>query len=144
MDAKKFKKQMADLKPGEGVEGYEFGADLSTEGVRVEDPGKGKTISIRVFTFKINPENTKHFPIGKQALFNAHAKQIETILWGDGLIPFDAAPPRVIISSKKGIYQIFVPCEAKRDVLFADKPKNLSELLKKPARQAPKSGTTRH
>jgi hypothetical protein len=141
MDAKKFKKQMADLKPGEGIEvddktNYEFGADLSTEGVPLVDPGSGKTVSIRVFTFKINPEKVKSFPSDKQALFNAHAKQIETILWGDGLRPFDSNPPRVIINLKKGIYQIFVPCEAKRDVTFTDKPKNLSELLKKPTRQA--------
>ena len=137
---------MADLKGGEGIKvdektNYEFGSELSVDPTPLIDPGTGKTISIRVFTFKIN---VKSFPSDKQAIFNAHAKQIETILWGDGLRPFDSAPPRVIINLKKGIYQIFIPCEAKRDVSFTDKPKNLSELLKKPTRQAQKSGPTKH
>ena len=133
-EVKQFKKEMEDLKPGDGVQvgdtKYEYGADLSTEGTPLIDPGVGKTVSIRVFQFKINPQKLKDFPADKQLIFNSHAKQISTILWGDGLIPFESINPRVIIDLKKGFYNIFVPWEAKRDVMFMEKPKNLSELVK--------------
>ncbi len=120
---------LENLKPGEGVEGYDYGADLQVEGVPLIDPGTGKTISIRTFTFRMNL-TTKDFS-DKQAIFNSHAKQISTILWGDGLIPYEAVSPRVVVDKKKKIYNIFVPCEAKRGVLFLEKPRNLSEELLK-------------
>lgn len=122
------KGDLENLKPGEGVEGYEYGSDLQTEGVPLIDPGTGKTISIRTFTFRMNPE-TKDFS-DKQAIFNSHARQIATILWGDGLVPYEAVSPRVIVDKKKKIYNIFVSCEAKSGVSFMDKPHNLSEMLK--------------
>ena len=122
-----------DLKPGEGVEGYDFGADLDVKGVPLIDPGEGKTISIRVFDFKMNPQNIRHFPSNKQTVFSAHAKQISTILWGDGLQPLESVAPRVIIDKRKASYRIFVACEAQRGVLFSsqNQPKNLSEELAK-------------
>ena len=120
---------LENLKPGEGVEGYEYGADLHTEGVPLIDPGTGKTVSIRTFTFRMNPIQKDYS--NKQSIFNSHAKQIKTILWGDGLIPYEAVSPRVIVDTKKKIYNIFVPCEAKSGVLFIDKPRNLSEELLK-------------
>ena len=131
MDAKKFMKEMAELKPGTGVDGYEYGANLHTDGVRIEDPQEGKTVSIRVFEFKMNPDPKVNFPTDNQVLFNAHAKQIATILWGDGLVPLEEVPPRVIIKRKEHKYQIFVPCEAKRGVLFFEQPKSLNEVLTK-------------
>ena len=130
-EIKQFKKEMAELKPGDGVRvgdtKYDYGANLNTEGVPFIDPGTGRTISIRTFFFKMNPE-TKDFK-DTQAIFNSHARQISTILWGDGLIPLDGHNPRVIIDRKRRIYQIFVPCEAKRSVLFMEKPVSLTEQL---------------
>ena len=132
-EAKKFKKELAELKPGNGVvlddkTKYEYGADLNTEGVPLIDPGIGQTVSIRTFGFKMNP-NIKGIP-DKQTLFNSHVRQIKTILWGDGLIPLEEVNPRVIINAKKHTYQFFIPCKARREVLFMEKPKNLSEHLK--------------
>ena len=133
MDAKKFKKQMADLKPGDGVSvgdtKYEYGADLATEGVPLIDEGRGKTMTIRTFTFKIKPENLLNFSQDKQSIFNSHARQISTTLWGDGLVPYEEVPPRVILDTNKGIYRIFVVCEAKHDVSWMESPSNLSKLL---------------
>ena len=130
-EAKQFKKEMAELKPGDGVEigdtKYEYGANLNTEGVPLIDPGTGKTISIRTFYFKMNPQ-TKDYG-DTQAIFNSHARQISTILWSDGLVPIDGVPPRVIIDKKRGIYQIFVPCMAKSSTLLLEKPVNLTEQL---------------
>ena len=134
MAKQRIAKQLVDVKglenltPGEGVEGYEYASELSTDNVPLIDPGGGGVTVIRVFNFKMNPDR-KYFP-GKQALFNAHTKQIETILWGDGLRPLDSVPPRVIINSKKGSYQIFVPCQAAKGVIFSEKDRN-PELLHK-------------
>lgn len=120
------------LKAGDGVQigdtKYDYGADLSTEGTPVIDPGLGKAVSIRVFEFKANP-GVNTLTIDKQALFNSHAKQIATILWGDGWRPLEEVPPRVIIDSSG--YKIFVPCEARIGTTIIEKPKNLSEELTK-------------
>ena len=118
---------LEDLRPGEGVQidkdtKYEYASELTTDNVPLIDPGGGGVVSIRVFTFKMNPER-KHFP-GKQALFNSHAKQMETILWGDGLRPLESNSPRVIINDKKGFYQIFIPCIAAKGVIFSEKDRN--------------------
>lgn len=112
------------------IEGYEYGASMSTEGVRLEDPGTGKTNTIRVFEFKMNPDPMirKNFP-DTQTLFNAHAKQIMTILWGDGLRPLEGVPPRVIINKKTRSYQIFVPAEANNANTFNEKPLALNKQL---------------
>ena len=128
-----------ELKPGEGVQidqdtKYEYGSRLETEGIPLIDPGEGKIVSIRVFDFKMNPA-LKDFPIDKQLIFNTHAKQISTILWGDGLKPLESNPPRVIIDRKRGSYQIFVPCEARLGVGFVDKPVNLTQELAKQAKR---------
>ena len=129
---------LENLKPGTGVDvgddtKYEYASTLKFDGVPVIDEGTGRTIAIRTFSFRMNPE-LKDFPTNKQSIFNNHAKQIETILWGDGLRPFDGAPPRVIIDSKNKAYHIFIPCEARGGVLFMDKPINLSEALAKEAK----------
>lgn len=133
MDAKKFKKEVEELKPGDGVtfdDGtkYEYGADLNTETPLI-DPGEGGSNVIRQFMFKMNPETRRNFP-DRQALFNAHAKQITTILWGDGLRPLEEFSPRVIIDMKRGIYKIFVPCKSAKGVIFSEKDRN-PELLHK-------------
>ena len=138
MAKRAIEKQLVDiegeLKKGDGIQidkdtKYEYGSQLETEGVPVIDPGEGKTVAIRVFSFNMNP-GRKYYP-GKQALFDAHARQISTILWGDGLIPLETNSPRVIIDKKNGFYQIIVPCEARRGVIFVDKPVNLSQELAK-------------
>ena len=137
---------MAELKPGTGNKvgdtQYEYGADLHTEGTPIIDPGIGRTVSIRVFDFKMNP-TVRGFN-DKQAIFNSHAKQISTILWGDGLIPLEQVPPRVIIDYKKWSYKIFVPCEARLGTLFVDAPKNLSEELAKNAKPNKKGKLDSH
>lgn len=133
---------LQEIKPGEGVQiddktKYDYVGSFDAKSEPLIDPGTGKTVSIRVFTFKMNPARLKQAPPDKQTLFNAHAKQISTILWGDGLIPMEEISPRVIINKNYGEYQIFVPCEAKSGVLFVDKPKNLSQELAKRGTRKP-------
>ena len=129
---------MENLKPGEGVQvdkdtKYDYASELSTDGVPLVDAGEGKQVSIRVFTFKISPDKLKTIRnVSKQAIFNEHAKQIATILWGDGLRPLEEVSPRVILNIKKGVYQIFVPSEAAKGVIWSrdNRPKTLQEITK--------------
>jgi len=62
------------LKPGEGVRlddntKYEFGADLESDKAAILDTGEGKSVVIRVFGFKMNPE-IKNFTNDKQAILS--------------------------------------------------------------------------
>jgi hypothetical protein len=125
---KQFVEAKGELQPGEGIEGYEYASELSTDKMPLIDPGGGPVNVIRVFNFKMNPEK-KDFT-NKQAIFSAHAKQIETLLWGDGLRPLENINPRVILNNKQGIYQIFVPCGAAKGVIFSERDRN-PELLHK-------------
>jgi len=133
---KQFVDVKGELKPGEGIQidkdtKYEYASELKTEGVPLVDPGGGPVNVIRVFTFKMNPEKLKKKDFGnKQAIFSAHAKQIEVILWGDGLRPLENVSPRVILNNKQSYYQIFVPCQAAKGVIFSEKDRN-PELLHK-------------
>lgn len=132
---------MENLKPGEGIQvdketKYEYGSQLDTGGFRLEDPSEGQQVSIRTFTFRINPAKRREIEtISKQAIFNQHAKQITNVLWGDGLRPLEEVSPRVILNVKKGFYQIFIPCQAAKGVIWSskDKPKNLQEITRNSA-----------
>lgn len=136
-----------ELKPGNGVvvddkTKYEYGSNLESGNVPLNDPATGKTVTLRTFYFKMTPEVAKkgNFPLDNQLLFNSHARQIKTILWGDGLIPVEDIAPRITVHPKKHMYQIFVLCEARANVLFMEKPKGLTEVLSK----ASKNGNPRH
>lgn len=119
------------LKAGGGIAigdtTYEYGANLETPTARLVDSGDGKSVLIRLFEFKMNPELKGD--IDKQLLFNSHAKQIQTILWADGLKPFDEVSPRVIIDTVKGEYKIFISCVARSSTAFIEIPKLLSQAL---------------
>ncbi len=116
----------------EEMENWEIGSG-EVKSDPLVDTQTGQAVVIRNFEFKINPEAKDLPSIDKQTLFNIHARQITHSLWGDGLVPFDSVPPRVIIDEKKGVYYIFVPCIAKSGVTIVEKPQNLSEALKAPS-----------
>ncbi len=111
------------------------GSQLETETTPLIDEGSGQTVIIRIFEFKINPE-LKEFPKDLQALFNAHAKQIEVSLWGEGLVPVTEIGPRVVIGKKKGkgTYRIFVTCQRKSALGYSlkveGKTKKLQDILR--------------
>lgn len=127
MKDKAFIDDIQNLKPGDGVDGYEYGADLQTEGSQMIDPALGQTITIRTFEFKMNPD-LKEIP-SKQELFNAHARQVSTILWADGLVPLEEVLPKLVINLKNKTYQIFVAAKPNRSNTFVETPKKISEYL---------------
>ena len=131
---------LENLERGTGVKvgedtSYDYAGKFETEGMPLIDPGTGKTVSIRTFTYKIDPKKVRSVPDNKQQIFNDHAGFIRRVLWGDGLVPLENISPRVIINKKKLVYQIFVPCEARLNTVWADKPQNLSHLLAKEAKE---------
>lgn len=95
------------------------------------DEGDGKTIVVRSFDFKANPQAFKERTPSKQELFNAHAKQIEVILWKDGLKVMPDVKPQLILSKQRNHYRIVVGAEPEKghliNSLVLDKQQTLSQ-----------------
>lgn len=109
----------------EGNEWY--GAQLEAEKTPLIDPGTGKPIILRMFDFKFDP-TVKRMPT-KQELFTAHAKQVMTLLWADGLRPFEGENPRVTIDAKKRTYRIVVVAEPRLGTMVVETPQSLNKVL---------------
>lgn len=98
------------------------------------DEGKGKPYIVRQFEFHFNPDTLnkikqKKIPAPtRQELFNAHWRQIQTTLWGDGLVACQEVDPRMIIGKKK--YKIILLCEPRFRTMVAEKPNTLQEITK--------------
>lgn len=94
-----------------------------------EDTGHGAAVVVRCFTFAVNPkEFAQHTPT-KQDIFNAHHKQIEVMLWKDGLKVFPEFNPQVRLDKNKKFYTIFVGSTPARGHLLNEKPKTLTGIL---------------
>lgn len=96
----------------------------------IDNANSGKTIVLRSFYFKADPTTLKQQKPTKQQIFDSHAKQIELMLWSDGLMPFKEVEPRLIVSKKRDEYKIFMACEARAGVGFDRNPTKLQDLTK--------------
>ena len=91
---------------------------------------------IREFKFSFNPDTMSKIARKElavpthQELFNAHMKQIEIMLWGDGLVPDTDHQPRLVIGKKK--YKIVLACKIREGVILGAKNKvhTITDLLK--------------
>lgn len=96
-----------------------------------DDEGHGKTIVVRSFDFKANPNAFREYTPSKQELFNAHAKQIESYLWTDGLKVMPDVHPQIILSKKRDGYRIVVGAEPRQGQIITkrdmDKVQTLSQ-----------------
>lgn len=92
-----------------------------------DDKGIGQAISLRTFEFAANPEAFKHETPSYQQLFDSHLKGIQSMLWVDGMKPYEAVEPRILISKDKTHYKIVVACTPNEVLL--DKPQTLDQLL---------------
>lgn len=112
-------------------QGREIGVNSD---IPLVDEGTGKKYLIRQFEFVFNPEmlnkiRQKKIPAPtKQELFNSNYRQIEIMLWSDGLIPAKEVDPRMIIGKRK--YKIILLCEPRAKVMVVDKPRTLQEITK--------------
>lgn len=97
----------------------------------IDNQNSGKTIVLRSFFFKANPETMKRDRPTKQQIFDSHIKQIELMLWSDGLTPFKGVEPRIKVSKKRDEYKVVLACEAKASVNFSHTPTKLQDLISK-------------
>ena len=96
--------------------------------VPLVDSGTGKEYVIRQFDFHFNPEVIKRgMPVDKQSVFNQHWRQIQLLLWKDGLKAYEGIEPRMLISKKT--YKIILVCEPRIGVMVADKARTLQSIL---------------
>ena len=80
-------------------EGEELGAESTTK--ITEDKGTGREVVLRFFDFGANPEVFKQHKPTAQELFDGHRKGLESLLWRDGLKPFEDVQPRLMFSKDK-------------------------------------------
>lgn len=133
-----------DVTPGEGVQinkdtKYEYGATLDAEPAPLIDPATGKTLTIRSFIFAIPPQiKLSQFPRNKQQIFSDHAKLIRTMLWADGLVPYEGnreIAPKVVINLKKREFRIIVVAQARSSTSFMETAGSLSNMLSSTAKK---------
>lgn len=93
------------------------------------DEGDGKTIVIRSFDFKANPQAFKERTPSKQELFNAHAKQIEVLLWKDGMKVMPDVSPKLMLSKNRKFYRIAVGAEPAKGHLLGSSAQDKFQTL---------------
>lgn len=120
---KKFKSLDKDTK--DVWEGEEVSAQSETK--LESDLGTGHAVVIRFFEFGANPEVFKQHKPTAQELFNSHRKGIESLLWSDGLKPYEGVEPKLMFSKNKKNYRFVITCIPKDSLV--DNPKTLSQLL---------------
>lgn len=90
-----------------------------------DDKGEGGAVVIRSFIFRANPEAFRERTPSKQELFNAHAAQIESVLWEDGLKVMPEIKPQLKLSKDRKGYRIIVGAEPRngQNIVGQDKHK---------------------
>lgn len=109
-------------------EGNEYDAETvrSESTTKIEDDkGVGSPFILRFFEFAANPETFKYQKPTAQQLFDHHRKGIESMLWTDGMRPYEGVEPRLIFGKDR--YQFVITCVPKEVLL--DSTRTLSQLL---------------
>lgn len=98
-----------------------------------DDEGFGKTIVVRSFDFKANPQGFRERTPSKQELFSVHAKQIEECLWADGLQPMPDVHIQVILSKRRDGYRIVVGAEPRQGQIITRRDQDKIQTLSQAA-----------
>lgn len=98
-----------------------------------DDEGSGKTIVVRSFDFRANPQAFREYTPSKQELFNAHAKQIEEYLFADGLQVMPDVKPQLILSKKREGYRIVVGAEPRQGQIITRRDQDKIQTLSQAA-----------
>lgn len=109
------------------------GQDIEVKSDPLIDNENSGALILRSFYYKANPVTMKEQKPTKQKIFNSHLKQIEAMLWGDGLTPFTPIEPRIIVSKKRDEYKIFIACVPKKGVMLNETPLTLQQITKQNA-----------
>ena len=94
-----------------------------------EDTGTGKEVILRFFDFGVNFQAFKNHKPSAQELFDNHRQGLESLMWRDGLRPFEEVEPRLIFSKDKKHYRFIIACTPTLNSVLTDKPQTLSQLL---------------
>ena len=95
------------------------------------DTGTGQAIVLRFFDFGSNVEAFKQHKPTAQELFDSHRRGIESLLWKDGLKPYEALEPRFMFSKDKKHYRFIIACIPTLGNVLADTPRTLTQLIQK-------------
>lgn len=109
-------------------EGEELHAESETK--IEDDKGTGQEIIVRVFEFAADQEVFRMNRPTAQELFDSHRKGIESMLWADGLQPYQAIEPTLIVDKDKSKYTFYISCLPGLGNTLIDKTHTLSELLR--------------
>lgn len=109
-------------------EGEEVQAKSKT--VLEDDRGTGTPVVIRFFDFGANPKVFKEHKPTAQELFDGHRKGMESLLWRDGLRPYEGVEPRLMFSKNKMHYRFIITCIPSAGNVLTDKTQTLSQLIK--------------
>ena len=109
-------------------EGEEIGAVSETK--LEADTGTGQAIVLRFFDFGSNAEAFKLHKPTAQELFDSHRRGMESLLWRDGLKPYDAIEPRFMFSKDKLHYRFILACIPRIGNVMADTPRTLTQLIR--------------
>jgi hypothetical protein len=110
-------------------EGEELGAISDTK--LEQDLGTGHEVVLRFFEFAVNEEAFKQHKPNAQELFNSHRMGIESLLWRDGLKPYEGMEPRFMFSKSKKYYRFIITCVPRAGKVLSGTPQTLSQLLTK-------------
>lgn len=108
-------------------EGEEVQAESKTK--IQEDTGEGIPIVLRFFDFGVNPETFKIQKPTAQELFNQHIRGMESLIWRDGLKPYNVIEPRFMFSKDKSHYRFVLACIPSGTFINQD-TQTLSQILK--------------
>ena len=86
--------------PAENFDWHNESAEANSKVHLEDDTGHGGAAIIRQFKFTANPETFKRNPPSKQELFNHHLKQIEILLWQDGMKIMTDVAPQLVFNKK--------------------------------------------
>lgn len=94
-----------------------------------DDEGYGGAAIIRQFRFGANPLAFSQHKPTKQELFNSHLKQIELLLWKDGMKILTDVSPRIILESDGSGYAIIVGAKPQRGHILSKTPNLLKDFV---------------
>ena len=129
--AKKFKafEKNAENSPVKDIEWEGEEVQAHSETKLAQDIGVGQLVDIKFFDFAADFEVFKQHKPTAQELFDTHKKGILSLLWRDGLKPFEEVEPRLIFSRNKRYYRFIIACVSRVGAVITDTPRTLTQLL---------------
>lgn len=98
------------------------------------DEGYGGTVTIRCFTYAMNPAMFQRYKlekgsVSKQDIFNGHIRGIEVSLWADGWKVFTNVEPKISFNMALRQYSIYIAATPMKGRSLSERPQTLSEIV---------------